>query len=57
MGILGFFGNMLTAGHKYSCHRWEKLEQQVQTLLSSKGRAFLEMILQFHNVHKILVIF
>ena len=31
--ILRLFGNTLTADHMYSCYRWEKLPQQIQTPL------------------------
>ena len=38
--ILEMFGNMFTADHMYCRHRWEKLWQKVQTLLSQKRRKF-----------------
>ena len=38
--ILGLFGNTLTVGQRYSRHRWEKLPEQVQRLLSQKRRTF-----------------
>ena len=31
---------MFTADRMYSSHRWEKLQQQVQTFLSQKQRTF-----------------
>ena len=45
--ILGLFCNTLTADHMYSCHIWEKLPQQVQTLLSLKPRTFSENFIAF----------
>ena len=38
--ILGPVLNRLTNDHMYSCHNWEKLTQQVQTILSSKPTTF-----------------
>ena len=38
--ILGLFGNTLTAEYMFSPHRWEKLRQKVQMLLSPKQRTF-----------------
>ena len=34
--ILGQFGNTFTADRMYSCHRSEKLTEQIQTLVSEK---------------------
>ena len=45
--ILGLFGNMLTVHHIYSCHRLEKLLEQVETLLSEKRRTFSEIDIAF----------
>ena len=45
--FLGHFGNTLTADHMYSCHRWEKLQQQIQTLLSHKWRTFSGIFVAF----------
>ena len=36
------FGNMFTADHMYSRHRWEKFWQQAQMLLSQKQKIFCE---------------
>ena len=38
--ILGLFGNTLTADHMYSGNYWEKVPQQVQTLLSQQPKKF-----------------
>ena len=45
--ILGLFGNTFTADHMYSCLRQEKLQQQVQTLLSQKRRIFSGTFIAF----------
>ena len=45
--ILRVFGNMLTADHIYSFHRWEKLPEQVPTLLSEKQRTFSIIFIAF----------
>ena len=45
--ILGIFGNTFTAGRMYSCHTWDKLQQQVQTLLSHKRRIFSAILFAF----------
>ena len=38
--ILGPLLNTVTAHHMYSCHRWQKLQEQVQSELSSKPSTF-----------------
>ena len=38
---------MLTADHIYSLHRWEKLPEQVPTLLSEKQRTFSIIFIAF----------
>ena len=43
--ILRMFGNTLTADHMYSRHRWEKLPQKVQTLLSKKRKTFFAIFI------------
>ena len=45
--ILGLFGNTLTADHMSSRHRWDKLMQQVQMLLSQKQKIFSEIFIEF----------
>ena len=45
--ILGLFGDTFTAHRMYSPHSWEKLRQQVQTLLSQKWRAFSAIFFAF----------
>ena len=57
--ILGLFGNTFSADHMYSCHRWEKFPQYIQTLLSEKRRtfavfsiAFLESTQNFSHLQK-----
>ena len=45
--ILGLFGNTLTADNMYSRQRWEKFWQQVQTVLSQKGKTFSENFIAF----------
>ena len=45
--ILGPFSKMLTADHKYPCHNWEKLSQQVQPQLSSKRKTFFASFVLF----------
>ena len=45
--ILGLFGDTFTAHRMYSRHSWEKLRQQVQTLLSQKWRAFSAIFFAF----------
>ena len=45
--VLGLFGNTLTADHMYSSHRWGKLLQQLQTLLSQKRRQFPGIFMTF----------
>ena len=45
--ILGLFGNMFTSDSMYSRHRWEKLQQQVQTLLSQNKRTFSQIFIAF----------
>ena len=45
--ILGLFGNTLTVDQRYSRHRWEKLPEQVQRLLSQKRRTFSFIFITF----------
>ena len=45
--ILGHFGNSLTAYHMYSRHRWKKLRQKAQMLLSQKRRTFSPIFIAF----------
>ena len=45
--ILGLFGNTFTADRTYSRHRWDKLQQQVQTLLSQQWRTFSRIFITF----------
>ena len=47
--ILGLFGNILIVDRMLSRHRWQKLPQQVQTLLSQKWRTFSAMLSTFFN--------
>ena len=55
--ILGPFGNTLTADHMDSGHRWEKVREKVQTILSQKRSIhFPEFLLHFRNLHKMLII-
>ena len=54
--MLGLFGNMLTADHMYFRHRREKLQEQVETLLSEERRTFCQFLLHFRKLHKILLI-
>ena len=41
------FGNTFTPDRMYSRHRWEKLQQQVEKLLSQKRRIFSEIFFAF----------
>ena len=45
--IIRLFHNMFTAAHMYSRHRWEKVLQQVETLLSQKEKTFSPILLEF----------
>ena len=54
--IRRLFSHTLPADRKYSHHRWDKLPQQVQTLLSQKQKTFFEFLLHFWNLDKILLI-
>ena len=45
--ILGLFGNTLTTDHMSSRHRWDKLMQQVQMLLSQKQKIFSGIFIEF----------
>ena len=45
--ILELFGYTFGADHMYSRQRWEKLTQQVQTLLSQKRGTFSEIFITF----------
>ena len=38
---------MLRTDHIYSRHRWERLPQQVRTVLSQKGRTFSQVFIAF----------
>ena len=46
--------NTLTADDMYSCHSGEKFPEQVPTQWSPKDKHFLELLLDFWNLHKIL---
>ena len=50
--ILRLFGNRHTAGRMYSCQRWDKLPQQVQTLLSQKQRTFSRIFISLLESRK-----
>ena len=54
--ILGPLFNTLTAAEIHSFHNWQKLLQQVQTRLSSKASTFLQVLLHFRNLYKVLSI-
>ena len=54
--ILGLFGNTLSTDHICSRHRWEKLQQQIETVLCQKERTFSEFLLEFANLQKIVLI-
>ena len=45
--ILGLFRNTLTPDDMYFRHRWEKLQQMVQTLLSQKRKTFFGISIAF----------
>ena len=45
--ILGLFGNRFTTDRMYSRHRWDKLQQQVETVLSQKRRTFSPIFVSF----------
>ena len=45
--IIRLFRNTFTADRMYSRHRWEKLLQQVQTLLSQKEKTFSPIFITF----------
>ena len=45
--ILRPFFNTLTTSHMYSCHNWQKFQEQVQTQRSSKLKLFLESVIEF----------
>ena len=45
--VLGLFGNRFTADRMYSRHRWEKIPQQIQALLSQKPRTFSRIFIEF----------
>ena len=45
--MLGLFGNTLTTDHICSRQRWEKLQQQVQTVLCQKGSSFSQILIAF----------
>ena len=45
--ILGLLGNTFTADGMDSRHRWEKLRQHVQSLLSQKRRTFFAIFIAF----------
>ena len=45
--ILGLLGNTFTADGMDSRHRWEKLRQHVQSLLSQKQRTFFAIFIAF----------
>ena len=45
--IMDMFGNRFTADRMYFPHRWEKLQQQVQKLLSHKRSIFSPILFAF----------
>ena len=45
--ILGLFENTSISNHLYCLHRWEKLQQQVQALLSQKRKTFSGIFISF----------
>ena len=45
--MLGPSFKTLTAVHMYSCHNWQKFQEQVQTQRSSKLKLFLESVIEF----------
>ena len=45
--MLGLYGNMLTADHMYSRHRWEKLWEKVKRLSSQKRGIFSAIFIAF----------
>ena len=45
--------NTLTADHMSSSHNWQKFQQQVQNNLQN-NQHFLQILLHFRNLHKIL---
>ena len=47
MEILGLFSDTFTPDRMYSRHTWEKLRQQVRTLLSQKWRTFSGIFIAF----------
>ena len=51
-GILGVFGNTLTANRMYSRHNWEKFPQHVQTPLPPKRKNFPEVFIAFSQSTK-----
>ena len=42
----------MTADSMYSRQSWEKLPQQVQTLLFQKLKTFSHIFIDFYNLHK-----
>ena len=48
--MLGLFGNMLIAEHMYSRNRWEKFQQQVETLVCQKRKRFSENVIAFFEL-------
>ena len=51
--IFRLFVNMLTPDDKYSRRYIHIFWQQLQTTLSQKGKAFVDFLLHFWNVHEI----
>ena len=54
--MLGLFGNTLTTDHICSRNRWEILHQLFQTVLYQNRLHFHKFLLNFRNLHKILLI-
>ena len=50
--ISGLCGNMLTPYHMSSRHRWEKLRQELQTLLSQKRRTISQIFIAISESKK-----
>ena len=51
--IFRLFVNTLTPDDKYSRRYMQAFWQQLQTSLSQKGKAFVNFLLHFWNVHEI----
>ena len=50
--ILRLFVNTLTSDDKYSRRYMQIFWQQLQTSLSQKGKAFVNFLLHFWNLHE-----